>query len=133
MGKLNDFLTDAGMFYLATADGNRPKVRPLGLHLAVNGKVVFGVGDFKDVYAQMSANPYVEIVAVGKDSHWLRFSGRAVFETDPKYEEMALEAIPHLRSIYNKETGHKLAMFHLEDAKAFIIPVMGEGTEIPQD
>ena len=133
MGKLNDFLTEAGMFCLATVDGSKPKVRPLGLHLAVDGKVLFGVGDFKDVYAQMRANPFVEIVAVGKDAHWLRFTGKAVFETDPKYAEMALEALPKLRSIYNAETGHRLVMFHLEEARAVIIPMMGEGTEIPQE
>ncbi len=133
MGKLNDFLTDAGIFYLATVDNGLPKVRPLGLHLAADGKVLFGVGDFKAVYAQIKADPHVEIVATGKDSHWLRFSGKAVFESDPKYAEMALEAIPQLRSVYNAETGHKLAMFHLEEAKAVIIPVMGEGTEISQD
>ena len=50
MSKVNDFLTAAGVFFLATADGDQPKVRPLGFHMEMEGKVMFGVGQFKDVY-----------------------------------------------------------------------------------
>ena len=47
MSKVNDFITEAGVFYLATVDGDQPKVRPLGAHMEMDGKVLFGVGDFK--------------------------------------------------------------------------------------
>jgi uncharacterized pyridoxamine 5'-phosphate oxidase family protein len=130
MSKVNDFLTEAGVFYLATADGDQPKVRPLGAHLEMDGKVLFGVGDFKEVYKQLVANPKVEIACAKPDGHWLRYTGKAVFETDPKYAEASLEAMPQLRNIYNDETGHKLMMFHLEDATAVDIPMMGEGEDL---
>ena len=42
MGKVNDFLTEAGVFYLATVDGDQPKVRPLGAHMEMDGKVLDG-------------------------------------------------------------------------------------------
>ena len=130
MSKVNDFLTEAGMFYLATVDGDQPKVRPLGLHLEMDGKVLFGIGDFKDVYKQLSANPKTEIVACKPNGHWLRYTGKAVFETDPKYAEAALEAMPNLKSIYNEETGNKMMMFHIEDATAVDIPMMGAGENL---
>ena len=130
MSKVNDFLTEAGVFYLATVDGDQPKVRPLGAHFEMDGKVLFGVGDFKEVYRQLRANPKVEIVACKKDNHWLRYTGKAVFETDPKYEQAALDAMPHLRGIYNEETGHKMMMFHIEDATAVDIAMMGEGESL---
>ena len=60
MSKINDFLTEAGVFFLATVDGDQPKLRPLGAHMELDGKVLFGVGDFKDVYRQMVANPKVD-------------------------------------------------------------------------
>ena len=125
MSKVNDFLTEAGVFYLATVDGDQHKVRPLGAHFEMDGKVLFGVGDFKEVYRQLLANPKVEIACAKPDGHWLRYTGRAVFETDPKYAEASLEAMPMLKNIYNEETGHKLMMFHLEDASAVDIPMMG--------
>ena len=130
MGKVNDFLTEAGVFFLATMDGDQPKVRPLGAHMEMDGKVIFGVGDFKEVYRQLCKNPLTEIVACKPDGHWLRYTGRAVFETDPKYAAEALAAAPHLKSIYNDETGHKLMMFHLEDATAVDIAMMGEGENL---
>ena len=127
MSKLNDFLTEAGVFYLATTDGTQPKIRPLGAHFDMDGKVMFGVGDFKDVYKQLVKNSLVEIVASKPNGHWLRYTGKAVFETDEKYTEAALDAMPNLKDIYNETTGHKMMMFHLENATAVIIPVMGEG------
>jgi uncharacterized pyridoxamine 5'-phosphate oxidase family protein len=130
MSKINDFLSEAGAFFLATEDGKQPKIRPLGAHLEMDGKVIFGVGDFKEVYKQMQANPLVEVVACKQDGHWLRYTGTAVFETDAKYAEAMLEGAPNLRNIYNETTGHKLATFHLENATAVDIPVMGEGENL---
>ena len=130
MSKINDFLTEAGVFFLATVDGDQPKLRPLGAHFEMDGKVLFGVGDFKDVYKQLIANPKTEIVAAKPDGHWLRYTGRAVFETDEKYAKAALEAMPRLKDIYNEQTGHKMMMFHLEDAAAVEIPVMGDGEDL---
>ena len=128
--RINDFLTEAGTFFLATTDGDQPKLRPLGAHFVFDDKLMFGVGDFKNVYKQLTANPRTEIVACKLDGHWLRYTGKAVFETDPKYAEMALDAMPDLKGIYNEQTGHKMMMFHLEDATAFDIAVMGDGEKL---
>lgn len=130
MSKIHDFLNETGVFFLATEDGNQPRIRPLGAHLEMDGKILFGIGDFKDVYKQMLANPQVEIVACKANGHWLRYTGTAVFETDPKYAETILDASPNLRNIYNEQTGHKMAVFHLEDATAVDIPVMGAGESL---
>jgi len=130
MSKINDFLSEAGVFFLATVDGDRPRVRPLGAHMEMDGKVIFGIGDFKEVYKQMLANPKVEIVACKQDGHWMRYSGTAVFETEAKYAEAMLDGAPHLRSIYNEETGNKMMCFHIEDATALEIAVMGAGESL---
>lgn len=130
MSKINDYLSEAGVFFLATVDGDKPRLRPLGAHLEMDGKVIFGVGDFKDVYKQMVANANVEVVACKQDGHWMRYSGKAVFETDEKYAEAMLDDMPHLRGVYNEETGNKMMCFHIEDATAIEIAVMGEGTSL---
>ena len=130
MSKINDFLSEAGVFFLATCDGDQPKLRPLGLHMEMDGKILFGVGDFKDVYKQLVKNPKVEICASKKDGHWLRYTGKAVFEDDPKYAEAALDSAPYLRSVYNDETGNKMMMFRIDDATAVEINVMGPGEDL---
>ena len=130
MSKVNDFLTEAGTFFLATADGDQPKLRPLGLHFELDDKVLFGIGDYKNVYKQLVANPKTEIVACKPDGHWLRYTGKAVFETDEKYAAAALEVMPQLKDIYNETTGFKMKVFHLEDATAVDIPMMGDGEDL---
>lgn len=129
MSRIKDFFAEAGVFFLATEDGDQPKVRPLGAFLEEDGKIIFGVGDFKAVYRQLTANPKVEIVACKPDGHWLRYTGKAVFETDPKYAEEMIKS-SHLETIYNEQTGNKLMTFHLEDASAVDIAVMGEGESL---
>lgn len=130
MSKLNDFLTEAGIFFLATNDNAQPKLRPLGAHIEMDGKVLFGIGDFKDVYKQLKANPLCEIAACKQNGQWLRYTGKAVFETDEKYANAVLDANPQLKGIYNETTGNKMMMFHLEEATAVVINVMGPGESI---
>ena len=130
MSVIGDYLKECGVFFLATCDGDQPKLRPLGAYIEADGKVMFGVGDFKNVYKQMVKNPKAEIVACKKDGHWMRYTGRAVWDEDPKYGEMILDKIPALRNIYNEETGNKMMVFHLENVTCVDIPVMGEGKNL---
>ena len=130
MSKHNDFLTEAGMFFIATNDGAQPKLRPFGSHIEMDGKIIFTVGDFKAVYRQMLANPLCEIVACKPDGVWLRYTGKIVFDDDPKYTEAMYATSPLLKQIYNEKTGFKMKLFHLEDATAFIMPPVGEPEKI---
>lgn len=115
--RVDEFLTGAETFYLATVDGDRPKCRPIGFHMASGGRLYFGVGTFKEVYRQMQKNPHVEIcAAVGKE--FLRYYGKAVFEADYSIAEEVLSNNPTLQRAYNEQTGHKLGIFHLETAVA---------------
>lgn len=130
MSKVHDFLNESGVFYLATCDGDQPKIRPLGAHIEVDGREWFGVGDFKEVYKQLAANPKVEIASAKPDGHWLRYTGVAVFDDDPKYSEAMLDYMPQLRDIYNEQTGNKLMMFYIDEATAVDIPMMGPGENL---
>ena len=125
MNKITDFIREAKVFYLATADGQQPKVRPLGFCTEVDGRTLFAVGTQKEVYQQLLKNPQCEIVAVSKDLHWLRYTGKAVFETDPKYGELVFEAYPHLRKIYIAANATP-AVFHLEEVIAEFRNLAGE-------
>ena len=130
MSKINDFLTETGMFFIATNDGAQPKLRPFGSHIEMDGKIIFAVGDFKAVYRQMLANPLCEIVACKPDGVWLRYTGKIVFDDDPKYTEAMYATSSLLKQIYNEKTGFKMKLFHLEDATAFIMPPVGEPEKI---
>lgn len=131
MQKIDDLLTASKAFFLATVDGDQPKLRPLGAHHVVDGKVWLGVGEFKDVYRQLSANPKCEVVALQPDGgHWLRWTGRAVFAEGAereRLEEVFLNAMPGLRKIYDKTPGKRMMCFTLAAARAELIPLMPPG------
>jgi len=129
INRINEFLDEAGVFFLASVDGNQAKCRPLGFHMEKYGRLYFAVGEHKDVFDQISKNPGIEIVAINADKTWLRYSGDAVFEIDPIYANLALDCSPKLKEIYNDETGNTLGVFHLEYAKAVLNKANGE-TEV---
>lgn len=121
--RVKAMLDKAKVFYLATENGDAPRIRPLGFFMLNDGKILFGVGDFKEVYKQMQANPKVEVAAMA-GKYWLRYWGTAEFLDDRELEEKALEAIPSLKAIYNNETGYRMRLFYLKDAKAQVVEVM---------
>ena len=118
------------MLFLATADGDQPRNRPISGHFIDGDRVVFGIGDFKDVYRQLQANPKLEFVDLYDGVKWLRLTGRAVFDEGAEreaHQAKMLEALPFLKKIYNEESGHKLMTFHLEDATAEVVNFMPPG------
>lgn len=110
-------LLGAGTFYLSTVDGGRPKVRPYGFIMEYEGKLCFTTNKHKPTYAQLMANPYVEICAMTSPFTWLRLSGRAVKITTGAARAAALDAMPALGQNY-AVYGGDFDVFALEDAIA---------------
>ena len=113
--KLFDYLNECGIFYFGTVDGDAPVVRPLGFKMIVDGELYFGVGEHKDVYAQLKANPNVYVCATKPDgTSWVRVSGKAVCDSDPALVDAAWEAAPNLKPLY-ESNGWSMGVFHLEE------------------
>ena len=114
--KIDEILAKAEVFYLATVNGNKPKVRPLGFHLLFEDKIYFGVGTFKEVYKQMEANPNVEIAAWDGE-HFLRYYGTADLSGNDAVVEKAFELMPEIAEAY-KANNWEMGVFFLNDATA---------------
>ena len=116
--KVDEILSKAQVFYLATADGDKPKVRPLGFHLLFEDKIYFGVGTFKAVYKQLEENPNVEIAAWDGE-HFLRYYGVADLTKNDAVVEKAFELMPEIAEAY-KSNGWEIGVFFLNYATAEI-------------
>lgn len=121
------FLDEAGVFFLATEEGDQAKCRPLGFKMMKDGHLCFGVGTHKNVYKQLLANPKCEITACVKD-HWIRITGSAVPVKDPAYIAAAEEVLPMLKDIYNEKSGLTLGIFYVKGTAAFC-NIMGQAEE----
>jgi uncharacterized pyridoxamine 5'-phosphate oxidase family protein len=105
-------------FYLATVDGNKPRVRPFGFVMELKGKLYFGTNDKKPSYRQLTENPHVEICACRDGKTWLRVSGKAVFDLSPETKEKAFEAAPFLKEMYGGHDAPVLELFYIEEGEA---------------
>jgi uncharacterized pyridoxamine 5'-phosphate oxidase family protein len=116
MEKVVKFLKEAGTYYLATVEGDQPRVRPFGTAHIFEGKLYIQTGKVKDVSKQLHANPKAEICAF-KDGTWLRVSGELVEDDRREARASMLEAYPELRNMYSEDDGNT-EVFYFKNAKA---------------
>ncbi len=99
--KVCQFLKDAGTYFLATAEGNQPRVRPFGTAHLFEGRLYIQTGKSKSVSAQLAANPKVEICAM-KDGEWLRIAGELAEDDRVAARKSMLDDYPELRGMYDE-------------------------------
>ena len=116
MQKILDFLKAAGTYYLATMDGDQPRVRPFGTAHIFEGKLYIQTGKVKPTSKQIAANPKVEICAF-KDGTWLRLCGELVEDDRVEARKSMLDAYPELRSMYDENDGNT-QVFYFKNATA---------------
>jgi uncharacterized pyridoxamine 5'-phosphate oxidase family protein len=98
--------------------------------MEIDGRLYFGIGTFKPSYAQLNANPEIEISTTSKQMEWIRLRGIAVFDESDAVAAKAFEVMPALKSMYNEETGRTLGLFYLKDAVAEIADMKGGFKEL---
>ena len=127
MKEVYEFLKSCGTYYLATVEGDQPRVRPFGTVDLFEDKIYFQTGLVKPVAKQMAANPKVEIsgMAGGK---WIRVAAEAVLDDRIEAQEHMLDAYPHLRNMYQPGDGNT-AVYYLKNATAQICSF----TEAPKE
>ena len=116
MEKVYQFLKDAGTYYLATADGDQPRVRPFGTVHIFENRLYIQTGKSKDVSRQLAANPKAEIGAF-KDGVWLRVAGRLIEDDRVEARKAMLDAYPDLRAMYDENDGNTQVLY-FQDAVA---------------
>jgi len=116
MKKVEQFLKESGTYYLATVEGDQPRVRPFGTVNIFEDKLYIQTGKVKPVSKQIHANPKVEICAC-KGPEWLRVAGELVEDDRIEAKEAMLEAYPALKGMYSATDGNT-EVFYLKNAVA---------------
>ncbi len=116
MQEVYEFLKKCGIYYLATADGDQPRVRPFGTQDIFEGNLYIQTGKSKAVSRQIQANPKVEICAFA-DGQWLRLAGKLVRDDRIEAKQHMLDAHPQLKGMYSAEDDNTEVLY-FEDAEA---------------
>ena len=114
--KVIKFLDEAQTYYLATLEGDQPRVRPFGTALIFNDKLYIQTGKVKPVSKQLKANPKAEICAF-MGGRWLRISGELIEDETREVKTLMLQKMPMLRNMYNEDDGN-MQMLYSKNAKA---------------
>jgi uncharacterized pyridoxamine 5'-phosphate oxidase family protein len=116
MQEVYEFLKQSGTYYLATADGDQPRVRPFGTVNIFENRLYIQTGKVKNVYKQIKANSKIEISAMLKDK-WIRVEATAVEDDRVEARQSMLEAYPSLQKMYKADDGNTVVLY-LKDATA---------------
>ena len=118
MKEVKEFLKECGVYYLATIDGNEPRVRPFGTAEIFEDHLYIQTGKSKDVFKQIAKNPKVELCAY-KEDKWMRVAGSLVLDDRLEAKKYMLDNNPTLRSMYD-EHDDNTAVLYFESGVATI-------------
>ena len=128
MKRVLDFLKKAEVYYLATVEGDQPRVRPFGTIHEYEGKLYIQTGKVKPTSRQLAANPKAEICAFC-DGAWVRVACELVEDDRVEAKKSMLDAYPNLRHMYDENDGNS-QVFYMKDAVATICSFGASPVEI---
>ncbi len=112
------FLKEAGTYYLATTEGDQPRVRPFGTAHVFEDRLYIQTGRIKEVSKQLLANPKAEICAFHK-GRWIRIAGELIEDDRNEARQSMLDAYPSLQNRYAADDGNT-QVFYFRNATATI-------------
>ena len=118
MKKVYKFLKEAKTYYIATVEGDQPRVRPFGTINIFDGKLYIQTGKRKNVSKQLAVNGKVEICAM-KGNEWIRISGTLVNDDRREAKVSMLDAYPSLKKMYDPDDGNTQVLFFKEATATF--------------
>ena len=118
MQEVQAYLKECGAFFIATADGDQPRVRPFGVSEIINDRLYILTGKVKDFYKQVAKNGKFEICALKPNgSEWMRLSGTLVPDETLAVKEEFLNRNESLKTMY-KADDDNMAVLYVADATA---------------
>ena len=118
MEKVYEFLKKAGVYYLATVEGDQPRVRPFGTINLFDGKLYIQTGKIKPVSDQLKSAPKVELCAM-LDGKWIRVTAEVVLDDAVEAQIDMLLNYPDLQEMYQPGDGNT-EVYYLKNATATI-------------
>ena len=129
MKEVYDFLKASRTYYLATVEGDQPRVRPFGTIDLFEGKLYIQTGKSKAVARQMTENPKIEICAFQESGTWIRVAAEAVLDDRMEAQKHMLDAYPELSGMYQPGDGNT-QVYYLKNATAQICSFTAPPREI---
>ena len=110
MQEVYEFIKECGVYYLATVEGDQPRVRPFGTIDIFEDKLYIQTGKCKPVSKQLQENKKAELCCF-KDGKWLRVSGNLVRDDRREPKKHMLDNYPELRGMYSEDDANTEVLY----------------------
>lgn len=118
MQEVYEFIKKCGTYYLATVEGDQPRVRPFGTIDIFEDKLYIQTGKIKNVSKQIQNNPNVELCAFA-DGKWLRIAGKLVRDDRVEAKKHMLDNYPSLKAMYSAEDDNTEVLYFANATATF--------------
>ena len=127
MDEILEYLTSVPAWYLATCEGDQPRVRPFSFAAIDGGKLWFCTATNKDVYHQLKANPKFELSGWKPGFGWIVVTGKAsmIDEVNPETRKAGYDHMTALGETYDGPEDPRLTFFSLAEGTAKIADIDG--------
>ena len=130
MNEVLEFLKNCKVFFVATAEEGKPKVRPFSFVMMHEEKLYFVTGNQKPFFKQIKVNPEIEICGLNSKMEWIRLSGKAVVDSRLEIKEKVFEVSPFLINTYQSAENPTMECFYIDEAKAEFCKINGTSSTI---
>lgn len=121
------YLDSIGIQFMATIGlDNKPKVRPMQYMVLEDDKLWFCTNSKKEVYAELQANPSIELCGCRLDedeiqTSWIRFSAEIVFEERKDIRDAIMAKSAIVNELYKHMQDNPIfKVFYLKDIDGWI-------------
>lgn len=118
MKEVYEFIKNAGTYFLATVEGDQPRVRPFGTIDIFEDKLYIQTGKVKEVSKQIQENPKVELSAFA-EGKWIRVAGTLVRDDRVEAKAHMLDQYPNLKAMYSAEDDNTEVLYFKDAVATF--------------
>ncbi len=118
MNKVVEELKKTKIFYIATVDGDKPRVRPFSSVAEFEGRAYICTGRHKETYKQLTSNPHIELSGMYDGGTWLRVSADVIEDDRIEAEQAVLDDPTGPSQLYKAGDG-RFVVFKLTNVKAY--------------
>lgn len=129
MKEIYDFLKKCWTYYLATTEGNQPRVRPFGTINIFEDKLYILTDKKKDVSKQIGINPKIEVCAFDNNGKWLRIQAIAIGDDRREAKQSMLDSYPEFKNEHPIDDDDTQVLY-FKDITATIYSFLEEKREI---
>lgn len=118
MNNIVNELKKTGVFYIATIDNNKPRVRPFSSVTEFEGNIYLCTGNQKEIYKQIKLNPNIELCGMYDGGTWLRVSAECVEDNRLEVQKAMLSDPTGPSQLYSPGDG-RFVTYRLKNVVAY--------------